>query len=124
MRLALRTITGVTIAASLWLFVMYFILQHPGYQWRAAMAAGVAAIGLFVWFAAGLATPQAWIRVLAGTCGIAVFAAGAWAMRTNVDEGFVDVISVLLMTEGVLTLAWTAGVSRLRPAHRASTGAA
>jgi hypothetical protein len=46
------------------------------------------------------------------------------AMRTNVDEGFVDVISVLLMTEGVLTLAWTAGVSRLRPAHRASTGAA
>jgi hypothetical protein len=124
MRLALRTITGMTVAASLWLFVMYFVLQHPGYQWRAAMAAGFVAIGLFVWTATSLATPPAWIRVLAATCGIAVFAAGAWAMRTNVDEGFVDVIGTMLMTRGVLTLVWTAGVSPLRPSHRASIGAA
>ncbi len=122
MRLALRTITGVTIAASLWLFVMYFVLQHPGYQWRAAMTAGFVAVGLFVWIAAGLATPPAWIRALAAASGLAVFAAGAWAMRTNVDEGFVDVISVMLMAQGVLTLMWMVGVSRLRPSHRASTG--
>jgi hypothetical protein len=116
-RPALRTFCGFTIAASTWLFVMYFVLGHPGYLWRAAIAAGFVAVGLTTWIAAGRTTPAGWLRTLTAAGGVAIFAAGAWAMHTNVDEGFVDVVSLALMTQAVLTWLWAAGTLRPRPSH-------
>ena len=39
LKTALAAIAVFTAAASCWLFVMYFVLKHPGYEWRAALAA-------------------------------------------------------------------------------------
>jgi len=38
-RTTLAAIGGVTAAASCWLMVMCFVLRHPGYEWRAGIAA-------------------------------------------------------------------------------------
>jgi hypothetical protein len=108
MRATLTAICGFTMLASAWLFVMLLVLRHPGFEWRAALALGFIGIGMLT--LAGVWHPQpgiAW-RVAMAAGAIALGAAGVWAMKTNVDEGFVDVISLALMLQAILTLGYLA----------------
>jgi hypothetical protein len=87
---------------------MYFVLRHPGYEWRAAMAA------LFVVQSALTVTALAgwvdggWVRVavLVGAAGILI--AGGSALQATLGgdhfEGFALVIGLALLIQGALTL--------------------
>jgi len=97
-----------TAAASCWLLVMYVVLRHPGYEWRAAMAAlfvvqsALTVAALSGWVDGG------WMRVLllGGAAGI-VLAGGSAVQATLAGdhfEGFALVIGLALVVQGVLTL--------------------
>ena len=106
--------TGVcafTILAAGWLFTMYFVLRHPGYQWRAVVA--LLLVGQAVATLAALRrrpTLPLRIVVLAGAAAIAAY--GATAVIQNSlpanphFEGFVNLIGLALLVQGVLTLWW------------------
>jgi hypothetical protein len=106
MRAAVMALCVFTILASGWLFVMFLVLRHPGFEWRAALSLGVAAISVVT--LAGLWKPTCGIALHAAMAGgaAALGAAGVWAMKTNVDEGFVDLISLAFIAQAGLTLGY------------------
>lgn len=106
MRTALTAICGFTILASGWLFVMFLVLRHPGFEWRAAMALGFVAVSAITLFAARTTTPPPALSATVALGGIVQAAVGAWAMHGNVDDGFVDVIGITFIAQGVLALAF------------------
>ena len=98
---------------------MYFILRHPGFEWRAAQAAGFIAVSVatLVLLSRPHSSPALRTAVAAGA--LAVLAAGAAALWENHRpgahfEGFVDVIGWALCAQGVLTFAVMASVGRAR----------
>ena len=72
MRLLLRLVCGFTILASTWLTTMYFFLQHPGYQERAAISAAFVLAGLVTLAALQLARPPAWLLAIVAAGAIAI----------------------------------------------------
>jgi hypothetical protein len=115
MRTALTAMCSFTILASTWLFTMFLILRHPGFEWRAALAVGFIAIGVITLAAARIGTPGAALRMATGAGAAALIAAGVWAIRTNVDDGFVDVIGLAFILQSALALVV---VARPRPVRR------
>jgi hypothetical protein len=121
MKTTLAAIAVFTAAASGWLFVMYLMLQHPGYQARASFAVilfAQSALTLILVASETSARPSGppdgprvvqsglTLVVLAGACGIA-WAGYSAASSTLSDphfEGFALVIGVALALQGVLTL--------------------
>ena len=108
MKTALFGVSCFTAAASSWLIVMYFVLQHPGYEWRAALAALFVAMSVLTVSALAGWADGGWTRplLLVGSAGLLL--AGASAIRTNFDsrhfEGFAVIIGLALALQGVLTL--------------------
>ena len=95
---------------------MFLVLRHPGYGWRAAMTLlFVVQSSLTV---AGLGTRSPlWLRrvVLLGAAAIIII--GAQAFATNLFgahfEGYVAVIALALVVQGLVTL-WVFGDSLAR----------
>jgi len=121
LKTALAAVAVFTAAASCWLFVMYFVLKHPGYEARASIAVlfVVQSILTLILVASdapaapsgrpeGLRSVHAGLRlvVLAGACGIAL--AGYSAVSSTLSgphfEGFALVIGAALVMQGLLTL--------------------
>ena len=108
MEKVLMPLSAVVLACACWLAVMETILRHPGYAGRIAGALGIAAICaatiLVRMLHAGVAVER-WLWVGAGT----LIVLGARAFIHNEQsahfEGFVMVISLLLVAQGVLMLA-------------------
>ncbi len=104
----LMTLSAVVLACACWLAVMETILGHPGYAGRITEALGIAAICaatiLVRMLHAGVICER-WLWLGAGT----LIALGETAFFHNKQaahfEGFVTVISLLLMAQGVLMLA-------------------
>ena len=104
MRTALTAISGFTILASAWLFTMYLVLRHPGFEWRAPLSLGFIAIGLVTIGFSRSRAPGASLRTAAAAGALCLAAAGAWAIATNVDDGFVNLIGIAFIVQGILTL--------------------
>jgi hypothetical protein len=114
----LMALSATVLACACWLAVMETILRHPGYAGRIAEALGIAAICAATILAkmlhAGLVVER-WLWLGAGT----LIVLGAMAFEHNERaahfEGFVMVISLLLVAQGVLMLAAMGRRSRNTP---------
>jgi hypothetical protein len=109
MRKALAALSFLTAAASCWLTVMFFVLRHRGYEWRALMTTLFIVQSLVTLVALSGYLHGGWIRILllVGACGIVI--AGVQAMVANASnvahgEGYVDVIALALILQGALTM--------------------
>jgi len=114
MRAAVTAVCAFTVVASCWLFVMFLVLRHPGYEWRAVLSLGFAAIGALTIAATRRAALDGAFTAALAAGAIAIGATGAWAITTNVDEGFVDLIGLAFIVQAVMTLAY---LWRERPAR-------
>jgi hypothetical protein len=96
----------VTAAVSGWMLVMYLVLQHPGYHWRAALA-GAICVG-----ALSLIPGRPWppLRLPSAAWGVALTAVGLWALRGGQDDAWATIAAVVFVIEG--TLAAAAAFSR------------
>ena len=106
MRTAVSALCGFTILASAWLFVMFLILRHPGFEWRAVASLGFVGISALTLATVRLTHPEPILRAAAAAGALVLGAVGVWAMTTNVDEGFVDVISLAFMLQAGLTVGY------------------
>jgi hypothetical protein len=103
----MKTIVSLTSIATLlvsgWMTFMYFVLRHPGYLWRAAIAAAIC-LG-----AATLVSgrPPAALRMPAGLWGAALAAFGVWALVAPGDDGWVLIAGSLFVVEGMMAVAVT-----------------
>ena len=121
MKTLLAAVAVFTTTACSWLFVMYLVLQHPGYQARASIAVlfiAQSVLTLVLIASSGTAASsnrtegqqavQTGLRlvVLAGACGIAI--AGYSAVSETLSgphfEGFALLIGSGLVVQGALTL--------------------
>ena len=108
MKPILIALSCFTAAASCWLVVMYFVLQHPGYEMRAVMATlFVIQSALTVASLAGW-VDGLWVRVLLLGGAAAILLAGGSAVQATLKgdhfEGFALVIGLALVIQGALTL--------------------
>src|SRR4051812_26711166 len=106
MRTTVTAVCAFSMLVSTWLFVMFLILRHPGYEVRAAASLGFVAIGLVTLASVWLPRPGAALRVAAIAGAIMLGAAGVWAMKTNVDEGFVDVVGLTFIVQALVTIGY------------------
>jgi hypothetical protein len=108
MRLLLNGLCAVTIAASAWLGVMFVVLQRPGFERGAAVAALFAVQSLLaIAVANGWLSGAMWRAVaLAGAAGLTW--AGTLALIRNLNgphfEGYALIIGILLILQGLATL--------------------
>ena len=114
MRTTLGILCSFTVLASLWLFTMFLILRHPGFEWRAAVALGFAAISTITLVAVRTTQPAPVLRGVAATGGAVLLAMGVHALISNhapgADfEGYLDIIGLAYTLQGSLTLWWAAG---------------
>jgi len=101
-------LSAVVLACACWLAVMETILRHEGYAGRIAEALGIGAICaatiLVKMLHAGLVVER-WLWLGAGTLIVLGATAFLHNERAAHFEGFVMVISLLLLTQGELMLA-------------------
>jgi len=121
MKSFLAAIAVFTATASCWLFVMYFVLKHPGYEAHASIALLFLAQSLLTLILVASSAPAGFsgrpeglhavrlglrLIVLAGACGIAW--AGVSAVSSTLTgphfEGFALLIGSALVLQGALTL--------------------
>ena len=104
----LMALSAVVLACACWLAVMETILRHEGYAGRIAEALGIGAICaatiLVKMLHAGLVVER-WLWLGAGTLIVLGATAFLHNERAAHFEGFVMVISLLLLTQGELMLA-------------------
>lgn len=93
-------ISLATMLVSGWMTVMYFVLRHPGYQWRAALAVLIA-LG-----AATLVTgrPVPRMRLPIAVWGVALAGFGVRALVAPGDDGWVLIAGLLFVLEGSLAV--------------------
>jgi uncharacterized membrane protein len=100
----MTTIVGLMSAATMlvsaWMTVMYFVLRHPGYAWRAAISA-VICLGAATLLAG---RPAAALRIPTAVWGAALAAFGIWALVATGDDGWVIVAGALFVVEGSLAV--------------------
>ena len=99
--MATSLLSGFTCAVTGWMFVMYLLLRHPGYQLRAVTAAVIFA---------GAATllpgrPLRRLRVPTALWGAAVALAGGLALASPGDDGWVIIAGTLFIAEGITAFA-------------------
>ena len=95
-----------TALVSAWMCVMYFVLRHPGYQWRAMIAAAIC-LGAIT-LVAGRPAPA--LRVPVACWGAALAAFGIHALFAPGDDGWVLIAGSVFIVEGLLAVA--AGIRR------------
>ena len=93
-----------TMLVSGWMTIMYFVLRHPGYLWRAAVAATICAGAAML---VGGRPPSS-LRFAVGLWGAAIAALGVWALFAPGDDGWVLVAGAIFIVEGVLAVAGSA----------------
>ena len=109
MRAALSAVAALSLVVSAWLLVMYLVLRHPGYQWRAAMALGLIGIGMVAIAGAWLDAAPPVLRA-ALVVGAAILAfVGVTAIVGNHRpgghfEGYLEVAGLLFSAQAVLML--------------------
>jgi hypothetical protein len=104
MRTTLAFMCGVSLLACGWVFAMYLMLRHPGYEWRAGLMIGLMALA-GVTLAGALATePTLLLRAAGIASGALLGVTGIWAIRTNVDDGFWDVIGLAFLLQAALAV--------------------
>lgn len=123
--LAVRSFGGSTIRASLtwlsvctalagaWLAVMENILRHPGYAERSVVAACIVIQGLAtILFLMWQGRPLFRIIILVAAVGVAVLGASAVVRILNFGhfEGFVLIVGVALVVQGIMALVVVGGV--------------
>ncbi|MBE3071664.1 MAG: hypothetical protein IMZ67_01700 [Acidobacteria bacterium] len=126
----LGALCGFTILAAAWLFTMFIVLRHPGFEWRAAVCAliiaqSVATLLLLrhsVW-------PALRFLVAVGAVGMGVFAGWTFVQNSAAGpgdfEGYTAVITSGLVLQAILTLDHVfrrRGVGRAAPARTGTSG--
>lgn len=101
MTLIVSLMSVATMLVSGWMTVMYVVLRHPGYQWRAAIAAAVC-LGAASLFAG---RPPAPLRLPIAVWGAALAAFGIWALVAPGDDGWVLIAGGIFIVEGILAIA-------------------
>src|SRR5436190_3517929 len=108
----MTTIVGLMSAATMlvsgWMTVMYFVLRHPGFAWRAAIA-GAICLGAATLLAGRPAAP---LRIPTAVWGAALAAFAVYALAAGGDDGWTIVAGTLFTIEGGLAVA-----ASVRPAH-------
>jgi hypothetical protein len=97
-------VSGMSVATMLvsgWMTLMYFVLRHPGYLWRATIAA-VVCTGAFSLLAG---RPPAALRLPIAVWGAALAAFGIWTLVEPGDDGWVLIAGSLFIVEGMLAVA-------------------
>ena len=111
MRVALAVVCAFTLLACAWLFVMFFVLRHPGFQWQAGVTALLIAQSAATLVVLGTGARAVWPRIALALGGCAIVALGASAFianeRSSDWEGYIAVISAALVLQGLLTLPAT-----------------
>jgi len=101
----MTTIVSLTSIATMlvagWMTFMYFALRHPGYVWRAAIAA-VICLGAATLVAG---RPPAALRIPVGVWGAALAAFGVWALFAPGDDGWVLIAGSMFVVEGMVAVA-------------------
>jgi hypothetical protein len=103
-----------TCAVSGWMTGMFFVLRHPGYQWRAAMAATIC-LGAATLVAG---RPPRALRIPIAIWGAALAALGVSVLFSGGDDGWAGIASLLFIVEGVLAVV--ASLRGMRSAPRAA----
>jgi hypothetical protein len=117
MKTALTWMSVFTVVAGVWLASMENILKHSGYGERMAIAACIATQGLATLLLLLLDGRMAFrALVILGAVGVAIL--GGSSIKRMLDaphfEGFVLVIGIALIAQGVLTLAVVARTTQGR----------
>jgi hypothetical protein len=112
MRTLIAGMSAFVALACAWLLVMYLILRHPGFEWRAAMSAGFIGVSLATIVAAWHQFGAVFRSLLAAAAvAIAVVAVSAIIDNNRASnphgEAFVDVIGLALLAQAGGTL-WLA----------------
>jgi hypothetical protein len=106
---ALAAVSCFTGLACAWLTVMFVVLGHPGYAWRATMAATVAAYSVLAVAAAVGAVRGTRLRgalVVGGCAAVALGAIVVYQTLSGPDfDGFWLPIGAGLGVQGALTIA-------------------
>ena len=116
MRPSLSFLSAATCLMSAWMFVMYFVLRHPGYVGHAGAAALVFT---------GAATllggrPLPALRVPTGIWAAALAAVGVQALVSPSDDGWAIIAGLLFIAEGLVAFAASVAPRATSPAHRSS----
>jgi hypothetical protein len=104
MRLIVVLLSALTCAVSAWMTLMYFVLRHPGYLGRAAVAGLIFAGALTM--VGGRPLPM--LRIPIALWAAALTGLGVWALISPGDDGWVIITAAVFIAEGVAVL-WTAG---------------
>ena len=98
MNLLISGLSALTLLVSGWMTVMYFVLRHPGFLWRAAISA-VVCLG-----AATLlrGAPSPAYRLPVALWGCALAALGVLLLVSPGDDGWALIAGTLFVLEGVL----------------------
>jgi hypothetical protein len=129
MKTTLAAVSAFTLLACAWMCVMFFVLRHPGFEWRAALSALVViqSAATLVLLAAGPLTVRPRLLLALGACGLLTLGVSAFLANEAARdwEGYAAVISIALVIQGVLTLLSCArpdlASRRLPPAPGSST---
>jgi hypothetical protein len=100
MELLVSLASIATMLVSGWMTVMYFVLRHPGYWWRAAIAATVC-LGAAT-LVGGRPLPR--LRLPIAVWGVALAAFGIWALAAPGDDGWVLIAGTVFIVEGLLAV--------------------
>jgi hypothetical protein len=109
MRSLLIAVCGLSIAACIWLAVMFVVLHRPGYEQGAAVSAVFVMQGLL-----GMAVACRWLsgtawRFAAGAGALGIASAGTFAVARTIAgphfEGYILIIGLLLIAQSILTIA-------------------
>ena len=110
MRAALTAVCGLTALESSWLFIMFLVLRHPGFEGRASVAALLGVMSLAILIAAQRRSAGGAVRALVVAGSLALGALGIYAIATNHQaahfEGYLDVIGLSFAAQGVLGTWW------------------
>jgi hypothetical protein len=108
MKTTLAAVSAFTLLACAWMCVMFFVLRHPGFEWRAALSALVViqSAATLVLLAAGSRSVPPRILLALGACGLLTLGVSAFLANEAASdwEGYVAVISIALVIQGALTL--------------------
>jgi hypothetical protein len=108
MRAVLTTVCGLTIAASIWLGVMFVVLHRYGYERGLGMSVLFVLQSLLAVTVTHQRFAQPWWRAVTFVGAVGLIWAGASAVLANVNgrhfEGYAVVIGALLLLQGLLTI--------------------
>jgi len=108
MRAIVTTLSLLAILVCAWLVTMYFALQHPGYQQRAALVAGLGLIAVATLLCTLLAHPPMWLRAGVAVGALILVYVGVSFISANHRsthfEGYAEISGALFVALGASTL--------------------